>query len=427
MNDLWVLTSSSPSLPCLSLLFISFMPCSVCITSALRGFLTSCASAETTRLHLRNVRYLTIENSRHLCHTNSFTLGNQPARTNRISTLQPSLAQGFLDPLSRTENPGRMEEPPHRGRNNSMIGLEDPARVHNNSGAPAQTATIPVALCSRRDSPKTECFLKPKPSPKDEASFNESWSKEEFKGRRQRTNVISGWRKDSTRETKSGCFKLPGSSRKARLPDYSSGAVEWNKGTLRSSRSTTAPAEIQIGTQNTKDQREPWQTQKSALSEKFGPTGWLPRKRLSPDTLDGIRTLHAQYPDKFTTPRLADQFQISPEAIRRILKSKWRPKDEEEERRRRRWEKRGENIWTRMVEMGIKPPKKWRDQGVGRSRERKPARSEQLESLIKSKSKSKSKSKVASSLLVPPTTDLHTISANRHETSSLVSLADRIL
>ena len=397
------------------------MPCLACVTSALRCFLTGCAPAETTRLHLRNVRYLTTEKSGHLYHTNSFPLRNQPARTGRIGTLQPSLAQGFLDPLSQTENPRGMEEPPHRGRNHSLVGLEDLARTHESSGAVAQTATIPVALQSRRDSLKNECSLKPKPSPTDDASFDKSWSKEDFKGRQQRRNVTFGWRKDSTRETKSGYFRLADSSRKTRLPDYSSGAVEWHKDTMRSSRSTTASAENRIGTQNSKDQREPWQTQKSALSEKFGPTGWLPRKRLSPDTLDGIRTLHAQYPDKFTTPILADQFKISPEAIRRILKSKWRPKDEEEERRRRRWEKRGENIWTQMVEMGIHPPKKWRDMGVVNYRERKPARSEQLESQIKSKSK------VTSGLLVSSTTDLHTMSANGHETGALVSLADRIL
>lgn len=113
-------------------------------------------------------------------------------------------------------------------------------------------------------------------------------------------------------------------------------------------------------------EREPWQLQKSALSEKFGHTGWLPRKRLSPDTLEGIRALHAQYPDKYTTPVLADQFEVSSEAIRRILKSKWRPNDEEEEERRDRWNKRGESIWSQMAELGVKPPKKWRQKGIGR-------------------------------------------------------------
>lgn len=116
--------------------------------------------------------------------------------------------------------------------------------------------------------------------------------------------------------------------------------------------------------------RESWQVQKKALLEKFGSSGWSPRKRLSPDALEGIRMLHSQSPDKYTTPVLADHFQVSPEAIRRILKSKWRPNEEEETKRRERWDKRGESIWSQMVEIGIKPPKKWRDMGVGKIKTR---------------------------------------------------------
>ncbi|KAL9124039.1 MAG: hypothetical protein Q9217_006592 [Psora testacea] len=114
--------------------------------------------------------------------------------------------------------------------------------------------------------------------------------------------------------------------------------------------------------------REQWQVQKKALSQKFGSSGWQPRKRLSPDALSGIRALHAQDPDKFATPVLADHFQISAEAIRRILKSKWRPNEVEEEERRERWEKRGENIWSQRSQLGIKPPKKWRSVNAGPSR-----------------------------------------------------------
>ena len=106
--------------------------------------------------------------------------------------------------------------------------------------------------------------------------------------------------------------------------------------------------------------REPWQVQKSALSNKFGTANWQPRKRLSPDALEGIRGLHAEDPDTFDTATLAARFEISPEAIRRILKSKWRPNDEEEDERRARWERRGQRIWSSMSELGIKPPKKWR-------------------------------------------------------------------
>lgn len=124
------------------------------------------------------------------------------------------------------------------------------------------------------------------------------------------------------------------------------------------------------GMSSAKVPRESWQVQKKALLEKFGSSGWSPRKRLSPDALEGIRMLHSQSPDKYTTPVLADHFEVSPEAIRRILKSKWRPNEEEEAKRRERWDKRGESIWSQMVEIGIKPPKKWRDMGVGKPRTR---------------------------------------------------------
>ena len=113
-------------------------------------------------------------------------------------------------------------------------------------------------------------------------------------------------------------------------------------------------------------EREDWQIQKEALKQKFGSDGWNPRKRLSPDALEGIRSLHAQYPDTYTTPVLAEYFKVSSEAIRRILRSKWKPNEDEEEDRRRRWDKRGESIWSSMVELGIKPPKKWREMGVGK-------------------------------------------------------------
>ncbi|KAJ5522794.1 hypothetical protein N7513_013367 [Penicillium frequentans] len=106
------------------------------------------------------------------------------------------------------------------------------------------------------------------------------------------------------------------------------------------------------GTQ--KKKAEPWKTQKQALDKKF-PNGWNPPKKLSPDALDGIRSLHASAPDRFTTAVLAEEFKISPESIRRILKSKWRPKAEEIESRRTRWEARHERIWGHMAELGLRP------------------------------------------------------------------------
>ncbi len=119
--------------------------------------------------------------------------------------------------------------------------------------------------------------------------------------------------------------------------------------------------------------REHWQIQKDALKKKFGKEGWSPRKKLSPDTMEGIRALHEQYPQRYTTPVLAEQFKVSPEAIRRILKSRWRASPEKMEERRARWAKRHDRIWDAQAEMGLRPQ---------RTKDRKPEGPESLDDII---------------------------------------------
>lgn len=125
-------------------------------------------------------------------------------------------------------------------------------------------------------------------------------------------------------------------------------------------RRTIAPKDKEpTGTQE-------WQIQKAALQKKF-PLGWAPPKKLSPDAISGLRALHAQFPDTYTTPVLSNLFGVSPEAVRRILKSKWSPATaEEEEDRRERWVRRGERVWDRWAALGVKVPKKWREEGVSK-------------------------------------------------------------
>ncbi|KAL5340754.1 hypothetical protein BJX70DRAFT_360294 [Aspergillus crustosus] len=106
-----------------------------------------------------------------------------------------------------------------------------------------------------------------------------------------------------------------------------------------------------------KKKRDAWEIQKETLKKKF-PDGWSPTKKLSPDAIEGLRHLHSMAPDQFTTSVLAAEFKISPEAIRRILKSKWRASETELESRRKRWEKREERIWSHMSELGLRPHRK---------------------------------------------------------------------
>ncbi|KAK5997881.1 Required for respiratory growth protein 9 [Cladobotryum mycophilum] len=128
-------------------------------------------------------------------------------------------------------------------------------------------------------------------------------------------------------------------------------------------RSATAAKEHDA--ESPRPRREMWQIQKAALKEKF-PEGWNPRKRLSPDALTGIRALNAQFPDVYTTEALANKFEMSPDAIRRILRSKWSPSAEEEQGREDRWFRRGLRVWEQRAALGVKPPKRWRMEGVAR-------------------------------------------------------------
>lgn len=133
----------------------------------------------------------------------------------------------------------------------------------------------------------------------------------------------------------------------------------------RKAKSTSAEESTEQSSKPRHMSQEPWQQQKAALKEKF-PEGWQPRKRLSPDALAGIRALNAQFPDVYTTDALADKFQVSSEAVRRILKSNWRPSVVEEEDRQQRWFRRGKQVWEQKAALGIKPPQRWRMEGIAR-------------------------------------------------------------
>lgn len=55
------------------------------------------------------------------------------------------------------------------------------------------------------------------------------------------------------------------------------------------------------------------------------PDGWDPPKKLSRDQMEQVRSLHKLDPERFDVPALKEQFKISSEAVRRILRSRWVP------------------------------------------------------------------------------------------------------
>lgn len=97
-----------------------------------------------------------------------------------------------------------------------------------------------------------------------------------------------------------------------------------------------------------------------ALRRAF-PEGWSPPRKISRDAMDSLRMLHNHSPEAFTTPVLAERFKISPEAVRRILKSKWVPSRERKEELKKKDEakkvdrrrKRVGKEWTEAVDKGL--------------------------------------------------------------------------
>lgn len=80
-----------------------------------------------------------------------------------------------------------------------------------------------------------------------------------------------------------------------------------------------------------------WVKREETLRKRYGQ--WNPTRKLSRQQIMDIKNLKEQYPG-MKTKQLADFFEISPESIRRILKSKWEPTDEEMEDLKRRTAKR---------------------------------------------------------------------------------------
>lgn len=75
-----------------------------------------------------------------------------------------------------------------------------------------------------------------------------------------------------------------------------------------------------------------WRKHRNTLKERF-PQGWAPPKRISREAMDLLRTLHQVDTVTNSVPVLADKFRISPEAVRRVLKSRFELGREEREKR----------------------------------------------------------------------------------------------
>lgn len=95
---------------------------------------------------------------------------------------------------------------------------------------------------------------------------------------------------------------------------------------------------------NLKDNKMPlWRHRDETIKKKINGERWNPSKKLSRENMDSVRLLKKQMPH-LTASDLGAHFKISPDAIRRILKSKFKQTEEEAVKIQKRWERRGEMI-----------------------------------------------------------------------------------
>lgn len=93
---------------------------------------------------------------------------------------------------------------------------------------------------------------------------------------------------------------------------------------------------------------EPWKRQMFALKERF-PQGWDPKRRLSRDEMEDLRQRKRAHPE-LNNSQLGDMYRVSPEAVRRVLRSTWAPKGDAAQRVQKRWKRRGERLGAKPAQ-----------------------------------------------------------------------------
>ncbi|KAK9465460.1 hypothetical protein V1512DRAFT_265961 [Lipomyces arxii] len=101
-----------------------------------------------------------------------------------------------------------------------------------------------------------------------------------------------------------------------------------------------------------------WKKDKLELKVKIGGASWDPRKKLSPEARNALRAFKSEYPHIKST-EIAQYFGISPESVRRILKSRWLPWTEAQAADvNERWAKRQDRILDTWSAIGRISPKR---------------------------------------------------------------------
>jgi len=83
-----------------------------------------------------------------------------------------------------------------------------------------------------------------------------------------------------------------------------------------------------------------WLRHRFAMKERTEFKYWRPHKKVSREVMDKIRWLHNKLPEEYNAEKLSKHFKISPESIRRILKSRFIPDSEVLERQEQKYKEK---------------------------------------------------------------------------------------
>ncbi|KAG0209601.1 Required for respiratory growth protein 9 mitochondrial [Mortierella sp. NVP41] len=71
-----------------------------------------------------------------------------------------------------------------------------------------------------------------------------------------------------------------------------------------------------------------WKKHRMAIKAKTGGQVWNPQRKLTRQSMEEVRYLRKQFPDEWTTPKLAEHFNVSGESIAKILRTNYQPSPE---------------------------------------------------------------------------------------------------
>ncbi|KAF8976360.1 Required for respiratory growth protein 9 mitochondrial [Entomortierella lignicola] len=94
-----------------------------------------------------------------------------------------------------------------------------------------------------------------------------------------------------------------------------------NKHNIFSTLPTSPNPHLHRTSRDVEPEMPEWMKHRLAIKKKLQGEAWNPQRKLTRKSMEEVRFLHKQFPDEWTTPKLAAHFNVASESIVRILKT----------------------------------------------------------------------------------------------------------